>query len=77
MTLNDLTVGDVLSYWHDSGASGKISSCDLCFAKILKVSKKKILVIDEHASRPVWKYPHFFLRKVTDPELIKELTFLN
>lgn len=58
--LNTTKPGDVLSYWHDSGAMG----ASLSFAIVLKVSAKRVRVRDEMGSEG-WKYPEFFNQRLS------------
>ena len=58
-----LQVGDVLSFWQDTGAIGVGGGVTVMFARVLTVGAVKIKVRDE-AGNVAWKYPRFFLNYV-------------
>lgn len=62
LTINKMSVGTKLAYWHDQGAGFPAT---LCYAEVLKVGKKKVQVRDEFGT-VAWKYPHFFDYTVSD-----------
>jgi hypothetical protein len=65
--LDGLQPGDVLSYWHDTGAFG----AHLAYARILRLGKVRLRVVGEHGEES-WKDPHFFHEKV-DAKTVAEL----
>jgi hypothetical protein len=67
LQLADLAPGDVLSYWHDTGAFG----AQLCYARDVKVGAKKVRVRGERGEES-WKYPQLFNKKVP-PKTVAEL----
>jgi len=69
--IEDIKVGDTLSFWHDAGIN-----MQLVYARVLKIGAKKIKVRDERGTEG-WKYPFFFLKVVpehTVAELVAEGT---
>ncbi len=63
--------GDVLAYWHDTGAMG----AQLCYVRVLKLGAKKIRVRYETSHDEAWLHAHHFAHTVkcdTLAELIAE-----
>lgn len=63
----DIREGDVLKYWHDTGAFG----ATLAYARVLKVCPVKLKVKGERGEIG-YKSPHWFVGKVS-PETAVEL----
>lgn len=63
LDLKNLSPGDVLAYWYDTGSFG----ASTCYARVLKVGKKMIRVRSEFGDE-VWRYPWYFHCKLTDAQ---------
>jgi hypothetical protein len=55
-----IKAGNVLTYWHDDGRGGCI-----CFARVEKVTPKRLRVTDEQGRRGI-KRPEFFREKLSE-----------
>ena len=60
--LGSLKAGDVLDFWHDTGAFGH----KLHYARVTRVGSKMVRVLFEYADREVWRRPQRFNSKVSD-----------
>jgi hypothetical protein len=65
---DDIRPGDVLTYWHDTGAFG----AQLAYCRVVKLGKVKIRVSAETSHHESWQYPHLFHEKLA-PETVAEL----